>query len=158
MKKKKRPTSSTFKYPMILESGTDEYRSKKKVEIERIDHRGIFRRARVTDQTVFDRLFIEEKITREQFSAAEMYLELMGIAGCFLRSPSMEGTERTSGRDIAGSMASKIMVIAKARDRLRKAGSEPLAAVETCLSLDKDVDINQLRIGLNALAGHFRSS
>jgi hypothetical protein len=155
-KKKTRSTSSTFKYPMLIESGTEEYQRKKRVEVERIDARGVFRRSRVVDQTAFDKLFIEGDINRKQFSAAEMYLELMGIAGCFLRSPSMSGSERVSGRDVGGNMASKILVISKARDSLRRSGQDALIAVEACLANDVKVDLESLKLGLDALVVHFR--
>jgi len=156
VKKKTRPTSSISDYPILVESGTEEYRNKKKIRLERIDSRGIFRRARVVDQTVFDRLFIQEKITRQQFSAAEMYLEMMGIAGCFLRSPSMKGSEKVTGRDVGGNISAKIMVISRARDSLRGAGEGALIAVETCLGHDREVDLAFLKLGLDALARHFR--
>ena len=124
-KKKTRSTSSTFKYPMLIESGTKEYQSKKKIEVERIDARGIFRRSRVIDQTAFDKL-------------------------------SMKGSERVSGRDVGGNMASKILVISKARDSLRRSGQNALIAVEACLANDVKVDLASLKIGLDALVVHFR--
>jgi len=156
MKLKKKPTRfSISKYPLLIESGTKEYKKKKKIEIEKIDAKGIFRRARVVDQKVFDKLFIEEKITRQQYAAASMYMEVMGIAGCFLRSPSMEGSEKGTGRDLSQVLAGKILVIARARDKLRKAGDKAIRAVENCIAFDQEVNLNDLRTGLDALADHF---
>ena len=152
----KKRTSSISEYPVLIESGTEEYRKKKKIELENIDSRGVFRRARVVDQTTFDKLFIQGKISRAQFSAAEMYLELMSLAGCFLRSPSVQGSEKATGRNVAASIAAKIMVISRARQSLRQAGQDSLVAVETCLAHDQEVDLDLLRLGLSALANHFR--
>lgn len=156
MRPKKNRTSLISKYPALIESGTKEYQKKKKIELEKIDPKGIFRRAKVLDQKVFDKLFIEEHITANQFAAANMYLELMGIAGAFLRSPSMEGSEKSTGRDVADSMAAKIMVIAKARDALRKSGVAPMHAVESCVAFDEVVSLDDLKTGLDVLVKHFR--
>jgi|TARA_R110000751_G_scaffold20090_3_gene59327 hypothetical protein len=143
-------------HPLLLESGTEEYRKKKRVETENIDHKGIFRRSRVIDQTQFDLLFIEDRITRKQYSAAEMYLHLMTISGCFLKSASLEPGIRVTGRDVAGAMAGKILVISSARGRLRESGPECLIAVETCLSSDVKVNVSHLKKGLNSLVRFFR--
>ena len=155
-RKKSKTNSSKSRHPLLLESGTEEYQIKKQIEIEKVDLRGIFRRSKVVDQTRFDKLFLEDKITQAQFSAAESYLELMGVAGCFLRSPSMQGSEKITGRDVAGNISSKILVISKARETLRSAGDEALIAVETCLASDKPVDLVQLRSGLDVLVRYFR--
>lgn len=155
--KKKNPNKMTGSktYPLLIESGTDEYQSKKNIQIERIDSRGVFRRSRVLDQTKFDELFLDDKIDKYQYSAADMYLNLMQVSGCFLRSPSLSGGVKTGFRESANLMAARIMAISSARDSLRKHGEACLIAVETCLALDKDVDLRPLRIGLDSLARYF---
>lgn len=156
MKEKKRSkTIGSMTYPVLVESGTEEYQSKKKIRLEKIDAKGIFRRSRVLDQTKFDELFLNDDIDRNQYSAADMYLSLMQVSGCFLRSPSMSGGIKTGFRESANLMASRIMAISSARDSLRKQGDDCLVAVETCLALDKDVDMKLLKTGLDALAKHF---
>ena len=156
MKKKTRSkTTGSRTYPLLIESGTDEYRSKKNIKIEKIDTKGIFRRSRVLDQTKFDELFLDDKIDRYQYSAADMYLNLMQVSGCFLRSPSLNGGVKTGFRESANLMAARIMAISSARDILRKHGEACLIAVETCLALDKDVDLEPLRTGLDSLAKYF---
>ena len=67
-------------YPLLIEAGTDEYRAKKNIQVEKIDSKGVFRRSRVLDQTKFDELFLSDKINKFQYSAAEMYLNLMKIS------------------------------------------------------------------------------
>lgn len=156
MKEKKRSkTIGSMTYPVLVESGTEEYQSKKKIRLEKIDAKGIFRRSRVLDQTKFDELFLNDDIDKNQYSAADMYLSLMQVSGCFLRSPSMSGGIKTGFRESANLMASRIMAISSARDSLRKQGDDCLVAVETCLALDKDVDMKLLKTGLDALAKHF---
>lgn len=146
-------------HPILVESCTDEYRKKKNIKIEGIDHRGIFRRARVLDQTKFDELFLDEKITSSQYSAADMYLGLMSVSGCFLKSPNLGGhSSKIPGRDSAGAMASKILAISSARTRLREAGERCLVAVESCVGMNSDVNIDDLKKGLNALAKYFQTA
>jgi len=154
-KKYSKIVGSKTKYPVLIESGTEEYRSKKNIQIESIDHRGIFRRSRVLDQTKFDELFLNDKINKSQYSAAEMYLDLMQISGCFIKSPSMKGGIKNTFKESANAMASKILAISSARSRLRDAGNDCLIAVETCLSMNVDVDLDSLRTGLDALARYF---
>lgn len=144
-------------YPILVEAGTDEYQLKKRIEIEKIDHKGIFRRSRVTDQTKFDELFIEDKISKAQYSAAEMYLGLMQISGCFIKSPSLKGGVKNGFRESANMLSAKIVAISSARSRLREAGEDCLIAVETCLAKDMDVDLGLLRTGLDALARYFQT-
>lgn len=79
----------------------------------------------------------------------------MKISGCFLRSPSLKGGVKTGFRESANLMASKIMAISFARDCLRNLGDEYVVAVETCLAQDKDVDLNLLKTGLDALVRYF---
>jgi hypothetical protein len=156
MKKNGKPKTLGLKdYPLLIEAGTDEYRAKKNIQVEKIDSKGVFRRSRVLDQTKFDELFLSDKINKFQYSAAEMYLNLMKISGCFLRSPSLKGGVKTGFRESANLMASKIMAISFARDCLRNLGDEYVVAVETCLAQDKDVDLNLLKTGLDALVRYF---
>lgn len=140
----------------LVESGTDEYRGKKEIRIESVGGGGAFRRARVLDQTKFDELFLNDKISQDQYSAADMYLGLMSVAGCFIKSPNLGAQgSRSSPRDTAGAMASKIIVISSARSRLRDAGENCLVAVESCVGMNADVDLPSLRVGLTALARYF---
>lgn len=140
----------------MIESGTKEYRSKKEIHIEEIGSNGTFKRARVLDQTKFDELFLNDNISKEQYAAADMYLGLMSISSCFIKSPNLGAQgSRSNPRDAAGAMASKIIAISSARNRLRDAGESCLVAVESCIGMNADVDLHDLRIGLNALFRYF---
>jgi hypothetical protein len=140
----------------LIESGTEEYRGKKEIHIEGIGSSGAFKRARVLDQTKFDELFLNDNISKEQYAAADMYLGLMSISGCFIKSPNLGAQgSRSNPRDTAGAMASKIIAISSARSRLRDAGEHCLVAVEACVGMNADVNLPDLRSGLNALVRYF---
>ena len=140
----------------LIESGTPEHRRKKKIKIEKLDPRGLFRRSRVTNQVWIDELLIARRLTLPQFSAAEMYLELLCRSGVFIKSPSLERGVTMTGRDVAGSIASKIMAISRARTRLiRDGGRDAAHAVEVCLGSNVPVSVPLLCVGLDVLADYF---
>ena len=143
-------------FDRVIEAGTPEHQNKNRIQVESLDPKGYFRRARVTDQSIIDRLLLERSINPSQFSAAELYLELMGRSGMFLKSPSMERTSGMTGKDVGGSIASRIMSISRARDKLREgAGDEAAYAGELCLGSNLRVSLPLLCRGLNVLASHF---
>jgi len=138
-----------------IESGTDELKKKFKVEVEKLDSRGIFRRSRVVNQTRIDSLFLDRAIDIAQFSAAELYLELLWKAGIFLRSPSMERSFEVTGKEVEKSISSRILAISGARSKLRKLDPKVALAVDLCIGSNAPVDIGLLREGLDVLVDHF---
>ena len=139
-----------------MECGTEELREKHKVEWESLDLRGIFRRARVLDQTYVDTLFLEKKISAAQYSAAEEYLALLLKSGSFLASPGFEQGVTVTGSDKSRAMASRIMAISGARSRLRKnASADVRLAVDLAIGANVKVHISPLREGLDILANYF---
>ena len=154
-KTKSRPTSN-FRYENMLECGTSELRDKHRVEWEALDLRGIFRRARVLDQTHVDTLFLEKKISAAQYSAAEEYLALLLKSGVFLASPGFEEGVTVTGSDKSRAMASRIMAISGARSRLRRdASADVRLAVDLAIGANVKVHIIPLREGLDILADYF---
>jgi len=140
----------------MVACGTEELRQKHRVEFESIDLRGVFKRARVTDQTYIDCLFLEKLITAPQYSAAEEYMYLMLKSGAFLRSPGWEDGPRSTGRDKGKAMSSRIMAISGARDRLRReAGPDATLAVDLAVASDAPVSVALLRQGLDVLSMYF---
>jgi len=142
---------------MATESGTPELKQHHQVNEEKLDSRGIFRRSRVVDQYLIDKLFLTGDIKIHQFCAGEMYIELLWKAGSFLRSPSLdkEIESKGGGGEVEKSMSSRIMVISKARSALRECRPEVVLAVDVCLAANRRVDLNLLREGLDALSRHF---
>jgi len=141
------------------ECGTDELREKHRVEWEGIDLRGVFRRARVLDQTHMDTLFLDRKINAAQYSAAEEYSALLLRAGVFLASPGFDHGVVMTGRDKSRAMSARIMAVSGARSRLRKdAGTEVALAVDLAVGANVGVQIDLLRRGLDVLADYFGTS
>jgi hypothetical protein len=159
MKEDKKTSHSTSIFESMLECGTEELRKKHKVEFERIDIRGVFRRARVTDQNKIDCLFLEKKINAQQYGAAEEYQELLLKSGVFLKSPGFEEGPESTGRDKSRSMASRIMAVSGARSRLRRdAGAEATLAVDLTIGANATVDLVLLKKGLDVLVSYFGTS
>ena len=149
----------TSLFESLIECGTEELRSKHVVEFEAIDLRGVFRRARVLDQTYLDTLFLKKKINAPQYSAGEEYMDLLLRAGAFLRSPSMEAGIEQTGRDKSRSMTSRIMAVSGARTRLRKeAGPEATLAVDLAVGGNTRVRVDILKLGLDVLVSYFGTS
>jgi len=143
----------------MIECGTEELRSKHVVEFEAIDLRGVFRRARVLDQTYLDTLFLKKQINAPQYSAGEEYLDLLLRAGAFLRSPSLEAGIDQTGREKSRSMASRIMAVSGARTRLRRdAGPDATLAVDLAIGGNARVEVELLKVGLDVLVSYFGTS
>ena len=156
IKKTKSRSTSNFRYENMLECGTSELREKYKVEWESLDMRGIFRRARVLDQTYVDTLFLQKKISAAQYSAAEEYLALLLKSGVFVPSPGFEEGVAMTGSDKSRAMASRIMAISGARSRLRRdVDSRARLAVDLAIGGNLKVHVAPLRRGLDVLADYF---
>tara|TARA_R110000765_G_scaffold37215_5_gene82620 strand:- start:5828 stop:6286 length:459 start_codon:yes stop_codon:yes gene_type:complete len=141
---------------MASESGTPELKNHHRVKEEKLDSRGIFRRHRVIDQCLIDKLFLGGDIEMHQYAAAEMYMELLWRSGSFLRSASMERGVEVTGGDVERSISSRIMIISRARSVLRdKCSTGVMLAVDTCVGGNGKVRLGLLREGLEALAKHF---
>jgi len=141
-----------------LECGTDELRSKRKVEIEPIDYRGLMRRARVTDQTAIDSLFLDSRITAPQHSAGESLLDVMVRSGASPRSSDPSGTNFGTLRDAERAMSSRIMVASGAYRALARSGqdSERITIIVVAHNVTVSGDmLVLLREGLNALVTYF---
>jgi hypothetical protein len=74
---------------LISTSLTKEQRKKFKIEEEILDRRGVIRRFRVADQTIFDALLCAEIIVRNQHEAAEHFMETVEKTGCYPSSISV---------------------------------------------------------------------
>ena len=143
-------------FEKIINCGTEELREKFQVDFENIDMRGVFKRARVMDQTKIDKLFLDKELSAPQYGAAEEYLSLLVKSGAFLRSPGFESGPDSTGRDKAKSMAARMMAVSGARNKLRKScGNEVCYVVDMAIGGDAIIDISMLRIGLDARADYF---
>ena len=137
-----------------LENGTPELKRKHKLEWERLDFKGLFRRARVTDQLQIDRLFIDKKITGPQHEAGNQYLAALVKSGAFIRSPSFEKSIDASVKDVEKSISSRIMAVSGARGVLRRCGEDSMLLVDLLIGtgrISRPSEIPVIRRGLDAL-------
>ena len=137
-----------------LEHGTEELNRKHHIEWERIDIRGLFRRARVVDQAEIDRLFLKKKISAPQHEAAQSYLAALVRSGAIIRSPSFEESIGGSIKDVEKSISSRIMAVSAARSSLSAAGQKPMMLVDLMVASNRRVRRSELplvRKGLDLL-------
>jgi len=141
-----------------LERGTEELRSKHHVEIEPIDYRGLMRRARVTDQTALDALFLRSVITAPQHCAGDCLLEVIVRSGGTARSSDPSSVSFGSLRDAEKAMSSRIMVASGAYRALKRAGEDASKVTLSVVSNNHLVKGNLLlclRLGLDELVRYF---
>jgi len=99
---------------LISNSLTPEQRAKFRIEEERMDRRGVVRRLRVADQTIFDALFVAEIIKRTQHEAADCFMETVERTGCYPCSVSeFESTSRTPAYAVGDAMSLRWMAFSK---------------------------------------------
>jgi len=134
--------------------------------VESLDHRGLVRRARVTDQTLLDTLLADQKISPTQHAGGEALLSSLVAAGATPRSPGLEPFI-PAGRSNEAERAASMRILA-ARRGLRALRAVPQDAAQACflaiLSTDEGARkiarhspswVASLREGLDALARSF---
>jgi hypothetical protein len=158
MKSKKRSPSDDRSERLTtagLESGTDELKARHRVEWERLDLKGLFRRARVVDQCEIDRLFLSKEISASQYEAGQEYLASLFKAGSFIKSPSFEASIGGSVKDVEKRISLRIMAASAARSALSRSGIEATRLVDLTVGLNRKVRSRELRVlrrGLDCLA------
>tara|TARA_R110000851_G_scaffold36477_2_gene95102 strand:- start:347 stop:922 length:576 start_codon:yes stop_codon:yes gene_type:complete len=105
---------------------TPEQRAKFSLTPEAIDLKGYVRRLKVTDQNIFDVLFIEYLIEQPQHEAACLFMEDVYKSGACIASPSLDGDQvRQPMGATANRIAEKRMTFsAPYRFMLGKCGEE----------------------------------
>lgn len=105
---------------------TPEQRSKFSLSPEDIDIKGYVSRLKVTDQNIFDVLFIEYLIEQPHHEAAGLFIDDVSKSGACIASPSMDADiVRQPIRSTAGRMADRIMIFSGAyRYMLSECGEE----------------------------------
>ena len=99
---------------LISNSLTEEQRRKFRIEEERMDRRGVVRRLRVSDQTIFDALFVAEIIGRPQHEAADCFMETIEKTGCYPSSVSeFDATSRTPAYAVGDALGSRWMAFSR---------------------------------------------
>jgi len=154
-------TSRSELFTPNMERGTEQLRKKHRVDVEFIDHRGLMRRARVSDQTALDTLFLRRSISAPQHSAGESFLDVMVRSGGTPRSSDPSAVSFGTLRDAERAMSSKIMIASGAYRALAGAGAEAERATIIVVSTDVVPSAKLLPLikrGLNALVSYFGTS
>lgn len=143
----------------LIEQGTPELRSKHKVVIDELDPKGLVRRARVSDQTELDKMFVSNSIDASQHAAGVEFLSALSKSGAFIAGASLEPTSHTPAHSIGSAIASKIMAMSAAFRRMKRdAGDESAELVMRLVGEDQKVPKDRwdlLREGLDALSSYY---
>jgi hypothetical protein len=151
-------TSRSDLFTPNMERGTEQLRKKHRVDVEFIDHRGLMRRARVSDQTALDTLFLRRSITAPQHSAGESLLDVMVRSGGAPRSSDPSAVSFGTLRDAERAMSSKIMIASGAYRALAQAGPDVervTIIVVSEINLPSAKLLPLIKRGLNALVRYF---
>ena len=111
------------------EKPSPEQQEKYSYEREDVDLAGIIQRNRVTDQTIFDVLFIRFLIEQPQHEAAHYYVEALERSGAGVQSPALDGRASVMPAHAVGDqIAQRHMSFSSAyRFMLKRVGEEGAA-------------------------------
>jgi len=97
---------------------TDEQIKKRALGIENVDYKGLVKRHRVLEQTLFDLLFMKNLITQSQHEAAHLFIEAMSLSGATVKSANLDVEIFTPYRDAANTMGERRMAFSSAYRRV----------------------------------------
>ena len=97
---------------------TDEQIRKRAVGVEDVDQRGLVKRHRVLEQTLFDMLFLKDLIDQSQHEAAHMMMESISKSGAAIRSANLDTEVFTPHQDVSKMMGERRMAFSSAYRRL----------------------------------------
>tara|TARA_B100000586_G_scaffold250167_1_gene208526 strand:+ start:5084 stop:5620 length:537 start_codon:yes stop_codon:yes gene_type:complete len=104
---------------------TEEQRKKFRLVEEALDRRGIFRRFRVEDQSIFDALFVAKLIERPQHEAARCFSDILEKSGVYPASLNIDVVVRTPSHCVGDMLGSKWLTYSRAfRFMVKHAGEE----------------------------------
>ena len=93
---------------------TDEQIRKRATGVEDVDMKGLVKRHRVLDQTLFDLLFLKELIDQSQHEAAHLFMDSIAKSGASVRSANLNVEVFTPYRDIGNAMGERRMAFSSA--------------------------------------------
>ena len=133
-KMKKRSTS------IPIESPTDEQIKKKMIVVENVDVRGVVKRHRVYDQTIFDAMFLRDLIKQSHHEASHYYMDAITRSGASAKGANMDGGPRPPGHSSGGSIAERRMAFSSAyRHMVDKVGEEVANDLTSCFNRVHDI-------------------
>ena len=111
---------------VISELLTEEQRKKVSLGEEAIDRKGIFRRFRIEDQTLFDALFIEGLLERPQHEAAHCFSDTLERSGMYPASLNLDPIVHTPSHCVGDLLGSKWLAFSRAfRFVVKRCGDGP---------------------------------
>lgn len=106
-RKKRQKTSMTLISEILM---NEEQRDKFTVEQENVDVKGYVSQLKVTDQTIFDLLFIEFLIEQPHHEAVVLFMEDVSRSGMYISSPKLDSEMKgQTGKKAANSIAERRM-------------------------------------------------
>ena len=110
---------------ILSELLTEEQRKKFRLVEEALDRKGIFRRFRVEDQSIFDALFVASLIERPQHEAARCFSDTLEKSGVYPASLNIDVVVRTPSHCVGDMLGSKWLAYSRAfRFVVKHAGEE----------------------------------
>jgi len=97
---------------------TDEQILKRAIGVEDVDQRGLVKRHRALDQTLFDKMFILELINQTQHEAAHLFMDAISKSGATVRSANLDVEVFTAHRDVGNMIGERRMAFSSAYRRL----------------------------------------
>lgn len=145
------------------EAPPDSQVMKRAVMSEDLDVRGVAKRYRIIDQTIFDVLFLAELITAAQYEAAHLFLECLIQSGATTQGVNLEPGIRVTGIDISNSMSDRRMAFSSSfRAVVSSCGRESADFMMRCFieiysypDFDKSEIAERLAPCLHSLAAYF---
>lgn len=93
---------------------TEEQIKRRAIVSEDVDLRGLVKRHRVADQTIFDMMFLMELISQGHHEAAHLFLNAFATAGAACKSCSLDADFHTAAHVIGSAMGEKRMAFSSA--------------------------------------------
>jgi len=150
---------------MMTEFLTDEQIKKRAIISEDVDIRGLVKRHRVANQTIFDMMFLMELIGQSHHEAAHLFLHAFSISGAACRSLNLENEIHAAAHKVGNAIGEKRMAFSSAYRAMVDDVGEELAGdlvkyMRDVYSYPDDLDILRgvatfLKNPLNSLARHY---
>ena len=104
---------------------TEEQIKRRAIVIEDVDIRGLVRRHRVADQTIFDMMFLMELIGQSHHEAAHLFLGALSVSGMSCRSCNLDSEVHGAAHKGGGALGEKRMAFSNAyRFLIKDVGEE----------------------------------
>mgnify|MGYP003645997313 CR=1 FL=1 len=118
-----------------IESPTDEQIKKKMIVVENVDIKGVVKRHRVYDQTIFDAMFVRDFIKPSHHEASHCYMDAMLKSGASAKGANLDGGPKPTGRSSSDAMSERRMIFSAAyRHLVDKVGELKANHLTKCFS------------------------